>query len=137
MTKVTFISADGQNRMVVDAQAGENLLDIAQANGQPLEGTCEGQMACSTCHVVVDSDDFARLPPASESEEDMLDLAAGATRTSRLSCQIMLSEALDSLTVRIPAESRNMHGMLTLQLTAYPILRHTVANLVKIGKPSG
>src|SRR3546814_11519457 len=55
MTKVTFISADGQNRMVVDAQAGENLLDIAQANGQPLEGTCEGQMACSTCHVVVDS----------------------------------------------------------------------------------
>ncbi|HEY9579338.1 MAG TPA: 2Fe-2S iron-sulfur cluster-binding protein [Rhizorhapis sp.] len=111
MTKVTFISADGQNRMVVDAQAGENLLDIAQANGQPLEGTCEGQMACSTCHVVVDSDDFARLPPASESEEDMLDLAAGATRTSRLSCQIMLSEALDSLTVRIPAESRNMQGM--------------------------
>src|SRR3546814_17500443 len=78
---------------------------------QPLEGTCEGQMACSTCHVVVDSDDFARLPPASESEEDMLDLAAGATRTSRLSCQIMLSEALDSLTVRIPAESRNMQGM--------------------------
>src|SRR3546814_12850667 len=86
-------------------------------------------MACSTCHVVVDSDDFARLPPASESEEDMLDLAAGATRTSRLSCQIMLSEALDSLTVRIPAESRNMQGMCTLQLTAHQLLRHRVGNL--------
>src|SRR3546814_11892719 len=60
MTKVTFISADGQNRMVVDAHAGENLLDIAQANGQPLEGTFEGQIACFTCHVVVDSDYFAR-----------------------------------------------------------------------------
>ncbi len=83
---------------------------MAQADGQPLEGTCEGQMACSTCHVILDPADFDRLPRPSEDEEDMLDLAAGATRTSRLSCQIWLDEALDGLTVRIPGEVRNMQG---------------------------
>ena len=111
MIRVTFISADGQDRTIVDAPAGECLLDVAQAHGQPLEGTCEGQMACSTCHVIVDPEDFGKLPQASESEEDMLDLAAGATRTSRLSCQIRLEDWLESLTVRMPQESRNMQGV--------------------------
>jgi len=111
MTKVTFISADGEQRQEVEAQAGSILLDIAQAAGQPLEGTCEGQMACSTCHVIVAADYFAKLPRASEDEEDMLDLAAAATRTSRLACQIVLDAALDDLTVRIPSESYNMQGM--------------------------
>ena len=74
----------------------------------PLEGTCEGQMACSTCHVVVASDWFDRIPAASCDEEDMLDLAAGVTRTSRLSCQIVLSADLDGIEVRIPGESRDM-----------------------------
>jgi ferredoxin len=110
MTLVRFVSADGRHVREVDAPAGERLLDVAQACGQPLEGTCEGQMACSTCHVVVDAEDFARLPRASEEEEDMLDLASHVTRTSRLSCQIWLSDALDSLTVRIPAGSHNMQG---------------------------
>ncbi|MCI4589064.1 2Fe-2S iron-sulfur cluster-binding protein [Sphingobium sp. BYY-5] len=111
MTRITFISADGERRQEVDAPAGSVLLDVAQAAGQPLEGTCEGQMACSTCHVIVDADDFARLPQASEDEEDMLDLAAAATRTSRLSCQIVLDGKLESLTVRIPSESYNMQGV--------------------------
>ncbi|ATP20348.1 MULTISPECIES: 2Fe-2S iron-sulfur cluster-binding protein [Sphingobium] len=111
MTMVTFISADGENRLEVDAPAGSVLLEVAQAAGQPLEGTCEGQMACSTCHVIVDAADFDRLPRASEDEEDMLDLAAAATRTSRLACQIILSEQLDALTVRIPGEFNNMQGM--------------------------
>ncbi|WP_022682624.1 2Fe-2S iron-sulfur cluster-binding protein [Sphingobium bisphenolivorans] len=111
MTRVIFISADGEHRQQVDAPAGSVLLDVAQANGQPLEGTCEGQMACSTCHVIVEADDFTKLDKASEDEEDMLDLAAAATRTSRLSCQIVLDERLDSLTVRIPGESHNMQGM--------------------------
>ncbi|WIA53972.1 2Fe-2S iron-sulfur cluster-binding protein [Sphingobium sp. WTD-1] len=111
MTMVTFISADGENRQQVDAPAGSVLLEVAQAAGQPLEGTCEGQMACSTCHVIVDVADFDRLPRASEDEEDMLDLAAAATRTSRLACQIILSEQLDALTVRIPGEFYNMQGM--------------------------
>lgn len=111
MVKVTFISADGEQRQDVDAVAGSVLLNVAQAAGQPLEGTCEGQMACSTCHVIVEPADFGRLKAASEAEEDMLDLAAAATRTSRLSCQIILDDRLDGLTVRIPGESHNMQGM--------------------------
>ena len=108
MTLVRFVSADGDRIDEVEAPAGSRLLDIAQNVGQPLEGTCEGQMACSTCHVIVAAEDFSRLPPASEEEEDMLDLAAGATRTSRLACQILLTQALDGLTVRMPPEHRDM-----------------------------
>ena len=107
--KLTFIRRDG-TPLAVEARPGERLLDVAQVHDLPLEGTCEGQMACSTCHVIVTVEDFDRLPPASEMEEDMLDLAAGATRTSRLACQIWLEEALDGLTVRIPGEARDMQG---------------------------
>lgn len=110
MTRVRFISADGATLREVDAPAGERLLDVAQGADQPLEGTCEGQMACSTCHVIVDAADFAKLPPASEEEEDLLDLAAHVTRTSRLACQIFLSESLESLTVRMPGAFHNMQG---------------------------
>ena len=109
MTRIVFIERDGTEREV-EGKPGDRLLDLAQNAGEPLEGTCEGQMACSTCHVIVDAADFAKLPPATEEEEDMLDLAAGATRYSRLSCQIWLSDVLDSLTVRIPSEAKNMQG---------------------------
>ena len=105
--KVHFITSDG-DRVDAQGEPGDSLLRVAQATGMPLEGTCEGQMACSTCHVVVDKDWFDRLPQASEEEEDMLDLATGVRRTSRLSCQIMLGEELDGLTVSIPAESHDM-----------------------------
>ncbi len=108
MTLVRFISSDGTRIDEVLAQPGERLLDIGQAQGQPLEGTCEGQMACSTCHVIVEAEDFAKLPRASEEEEDMLDLAANVTRTSRLACQIWMTKTLETLTVRIPGVSRNM-----------------------------
>jgi ferredoxin len=108
--KVKFVSADGHSVRDVEGKAGDRLLDLAQANGQPLEGTCEGQMACSTCHVIVDAADFDKLPPASADEDDLLDLAASVTRTSRLSCQIWLDESWGSLTVRIPQESRDMQG---------------------------
>jgi ferredoxin len=110
MIRVRFVSADGSETREVAANPGDGLLEVGQADGQPLEGTCEGQMACSTCHVIVAAEDFARLPPASEEEEDMLDLAAHATRTSRLSCQIVLSDALDGLTVRMPGEWKDMQG---------------------------
>lgn len=110
MVRVRFISADGTRTDEVDADAGASLLEVAQDSGQPLEGTCEGQMACSTCHVIVAAEDFSRLPKAIEDEEDMLDFAACTTRNSRLSCQITLTEALDGLTVHIPPESRNMQG---------------------------
>ena len=98
---VHFVARDGTTSTVT-ANDGDRLLDVAQADGQPLEGTCEGDLACATCHVIVDPADFARLPPACEDEEDMLDLASHATRTSRLACQIRLTAALDGLTVRMP-----------------------------------
>ena len=110
MIRVRFVSADGTHTIEAHGVSGTSLLDLAQSSDQPLEGTCEGQMACSTCHVIVDADDFAKLPHASEDEEDMLDLAAGVGRTSRLACQIVLDDSLDGLTVRIPGESRNMQG---------------------------
>jgi ferredoxin len=110
VTLVRFISADGASVREVEVPAGARLLDVAQDEGQPLEGTCEGQMACSTCHVIVAAEDFAQLPPAGEEEEDMLDLAYNVTRHSRLACQIWLSEALDSLTVQMPGGARNMQG---------------------------
>jgi len=111
MIRATFIHADGQTRTEVTGEADATLLDVGQAAGMPLEGTCEGQMACSTCHVIVDAADFAKLPRASEAEEDMLDLAAGACRTSRLSCQLRMADCPDGMTVRIPAESNNMQGL--------------------------
>jgi len=109
MVKVSFVTSDGR-KVTTDGQPGQRLLELGQAVGMPLEGTCEGQMACSTCHVIVAADWFDRLPAAIEDEEDMLDLAAGVTRTSRLSCQIVLSDDLDGLEVRIPDEARDMQG---------------------------
>ncbi len=109
--KVNFISADGEQTVTANVSEGDDLLSVAQIHDQPLEGTCEGQMACSTCHVIVAAQDFDKLPEATEMEEDMLDLAAGARRTSRLACQITLTPELDGLTVHIPAESRNMQGV--------------------------
>ena len=104
---VTFVTAAGE-RVAVQAKDGDRLLEVAQAAGMPLEGTCEAQMACSTCHVIVVPEWFDRLPPAVDDEEDMLDLAAQVTRTSRLSCQIVLTPELDGLEVRIPEDSVNM-----------------------------
>jgi len=109
MIKVHFATSDGQ-RISAEGEAGQRLLELGQAAGLPLEGTCEGQMACSTCHVIVDPAWFDRLPAAVDDEEDMLDLATGVTRTSRLSCQIVLDAALDGLEVRIPAEARDMQS---------------------------
>lgn len=107
MIEVCFVTADGQ-RVTAQAEPGTRLLEVAQGAGMPLEGTCEGQMACSTCHVVVSPEWFDRLPPASADEEDMLDLAADVRRTSRLSCQIVLDDTLAGIEVRIPGESRDM-----------------------------
>lgn len=99
--RVRFMAKDGAVREAT-AEEGARLLDLAQAEGQPLEGTCGGDIACATCHVVVAAEDFARLPPAAAEEEDLLDLVPGASRTSRLACQIRLTAALDGLTVRMP-----------------------------------
>ena len=104
--KVQFTVPRGK---IVEAEAepGDNLLRVGQAAGLPLEGTCEGQMACSTCHVIVAAEWFDKLMPASEEEEDMLDFAAGVRRTSRLSCQIELTPEHDGLSVSIPSQSND------------------------------
>lgn len=111
MPKMTFIVADGTRREV-DAPEGASLLEIAHDNGleDAIEGACEGCMACSTCHVVVADEWFAKLPPPSEEESDLLDLAVGLTPTSRLGCQIHLTDALDGLVVRVPADHHDMRG---------------------------
>jgi ferredoxin len=110
VTLVRFFRADGTLNKEVEGEPGQRLLDVAWAAREPLEGACEGVMACSTCHVIVEPGDFEKLPPASEEEEDLLDLAAHAGRTSRLACQIMLTEDLESLDVRIPSGATNWMG---------------------------
>ena len=107
MPKVTFIEANGK-RHEIQAEAGQSLLEIAHNNHIALEGACEGSLACSTCHVIVDGAFYDKLDEASDNEEDMLDLAWGLTETSRLGCQIILTDALDGLVVTLPAATRNM-----------------------------
>jgi len=106
MPKMTFIERDG-NRREVDAPVGYSVLEIAHKHGVDIEGACEGSLACSTCHVVVDDAWFKTLASPTEDEEDMLDLAFGLTRTSRLGCQIVMTDALDGLVVKLPAATRN------------------------------
>ena len=106
MPKVAFIE-DG-NKKEVEAESGLSILEIAHKNDINLEGACEGSLACSTCHVVVDEKYFNNLEEASEDEEDMLDLAFGVTHTSRLGCQIIMEEELDGITLTVPGETRNI-----------------------------
>ena len=106
MPNMIFIERDGTRR-TVDAPSGLSVLEIAHKHGIDIEGACEGSLACSTCHVIVEPDWFAKLAAASEDEEDMLDLAFGLEKTSRLGCQIVMSPALDGLVVKLPAGVRN------------------------------
>jgi len=102
-----FIERDGARREV-DAPLGLSVLEIAHKNDVDIEGACEGSLACSTCHVIVDPDWYELLKDATEDEEDMLDLAFGLTAASRLGCQIVMTEELDGLVVRLPASTRNL-----------------------------
>ena len=107
MFKMTFVLPDG-TAQEVDAPEGLSALEVAHRNGIDLEGACEGSLACSTCHVIVDPDFYDKLEEASEDEEDMLDLAFGLTHTSRLGCQLVMSEELNGLKVTLPKATRNM-----------------------------
>ncbi len=108
MPKITFILKDNSEK-TVDAPVGISLLEVAHKNDIDLEGACEGSLACSTCHVIVDEKFFDQLPEAKEEEEDMLDLAFGLTHTSRLGCQITITEDLDGLKVKLPHATRNVN----------------------------
>ena len=107
MPKITFIERDGTRREL-DAPIGMSVMEVARRHDIDIEGACEGSLACSTCHVIVDREWYGRLREASEEEEDMLDLAFNLTRTSRLGCQIIITEELDGLTVQLPAATRNL-----------------------------
>jgi ferredoxin len=108
---VTFIEPDGEE-YEVQAEIGDNFLDVAHDNDIELEGACGGELACSTCHVILEKDDFDKLEELNgemdEEEEDMLDLALGLTDTSRLACQVCASPELDGMRLTIPEETADM-----------------------------
>jgi 2Fe-2S ferredoxin len=106
MPKMIFVEKNGAEREV-DAPLGLSVLEIAHKHGVDIEGACEGSLACSTCHVIVDPAWYPKLAKATEDEEDMLDLAFGLTNTSRLGCQIVMTEKLDGLKVKLPSSTRN------------------------------
>ncbi|MBL3285032.1 2Fe-2S ferredoxin [Rickettsiales endosymbiont of Paramecium tredecaurelia] len=107
MYYLIFIDSEGEKK--VEAPVGLSVLEIAHKHGLDLEGACEGSLACSTCHVIIEAEDaFNSLPPASDIEEDMLDLAYGLTKTSRLGCQIIMVPELDGLRIRLPSATRNI-----------------------------
>ena len=110
MIRVRFLNADGSLAAETVAAPGARLLDLAQALGLPLEGTCEGQMACSTCHVILPRDLFRALPPPTEHEEDMLDFTAHVAPASRLSCQVYLPDGIAEFTASLPPGHTNMQG---------------------------
>ena len=109
MAKMVFVEQNGARREV-DAPLGLSVLEIAHKHGVDIEGACEGSLACSTCHVIVDGAWFGKLAKPTEDEEDMLDLAFDLQETSRLGCQIIMTEALDGLIVKLPAGTRNAQG---------------------------
>ena len=104
--KIIFICKGEKKEF--DVPVGTTVLEAAHNNDIDLEGACEGSLACSTCHVIVDQQYYDQLEEPSEDEEDMLDLAFGLTSTSRLGCQIVMTKDLDGLTVTVPYETRNI-----------------------------
>lgn len=108
MPQITYISHDQKDSWTFDVSAGKSVMEIARDAGLDVEGACEGIMACSTCHVILEPDHLARLDPASSDERDMLDLTWGVTPRSRLGCQIVMTDALDGLVVSLPGDTRNM-----------------------------
>jgi len=107
MPKIYIINPNGVSKEV-DAPSGKSILEIAQANNFDVEGACEGSLACSTCHIIVDPKWYEKLQSAEEEELDMLDLAYGLTQTSRLSCQVIMNEELDGLVINLPSDTYNL-----------------------------
>ena len=104
--KIIFITKGEKKEFIVPV--GTTVLEAAHNNDIELEGACEGSLACSTCHVIVNKDFYSKLEEPTEDEEDMLDLAFGLSPTSRLGCQIIMTKELDGLTLVVPDETRNV-----------------------------
>ncbi len=105
---VTFMDEKDGSTKTVQAPVGENLMEVAHRNDIDLEGACEGSLACSTCHIIIESQEiYDKLPEPDDDENDMLDLAFGLTETSRLGCQVIAKEDIEGIQVRIPSATRN------------------------------
>ncbi|ORZ34954.1 2Fe-2S ferredoxin-type domain-containing protein [Catenaria anguillulae PL171] len=104
---VTYVTPEGE-KVTVKAEDGDTLLDLAHQHDIELEGACEGSLACSTCHVIVDPAFYDKMEEPTDEENDMLDLAFGLTDTSRLGCQVQMCKELDGIKVTIPSVTRNM-----------------------------
>jgi 2Fe-2S ferredoxin len=108
MVKINFKYQNSDEVITIDAPEGISLLEVAHQNNIELEGACEGSLACSTCHIIIEPDFYEKLNPASDDEEDMLDLAFGLTHTSRLGCQILVEKKLDGMNIIVPSTTRNI-----------------------------
>lgn len=103
MARILFIAPDGTH-YPVEAASGSSVMENAIRNDVPgIDADCGGACACATCHVYVDEGFLDRLPPVEAMEEDMLDFALDVRPNSRLSCQIRVSDAIDGLTLTVPA----------------------------------
>ncbi|KAF5381038.1 hypothetical protein D9615_004158 [Tricholomella constricta] len=106
--KIHFNDSKGILIKTVEANEGDDLLSIAHEYDIDLEGACEGSVACSTCHVILEPEFYDRMPEPDDEENDMLDMAFGLTDTSRLGCQVVLKRELDGMTATLPSATRNM-----------------------------
>lgn len=107
--KVTFRDSKGGDIKTVEANEGDDLLSVAHEYDVDLEGACEGSIACSTCHVILEPDVYDKLEEPGDDENDMLDLAFGLTDTSRLGCQVKLTRENDGMVAQLPSATRNMY----------------------------
>ena len=107
-TNIKFTMVEKGTPKIVTAKKGETLLDVARRFNINLTGACEGNCACSTCHIIFDKNVYTKLPPPKEEEEDMLELAFGLTPTSRLACQVKVDEKLNGAKITIPDVQRNV-----------------------------
>jgi 2Fe-2S ferredoxin len=108
MVKIIFTNAGQSQQWSVDARVGVSLLDLAQSLNLDVEGACEGSMACSTCHMIIEDSFYEKIKTPSDEEEDLLDITYGVTGTSRLGCQVVVATAMEGMIVTLPTDTKNM-----------------------------
>ena len=102
MPKITYIEQNG-NSKTIEVNNGLTVMEGAVQNNIPgIDADCGGGMACATCHVYVEVSWLNKLPKAEDAEQDMIDMAYKPNKNSRLSCQLVVSEETDGLTVTTP-----------------------------------
>ncbi|KAL4076687.1 2Fe-2S ferredoxin-type domain-containing protein [Scleroderma yunnanense] len=106
--KLHFKDHKGNPIKTIEASEGDDILSLAHEWDIDLEGACEGSIACSTCHVILQPNVYDVLPEPSDDENDMLDLAFGLTDTSRLGCQVLVTKEMDGTEIQLPSATRNM-----------------------------